>query len=177
MDLPPLQTLMERCRRLWRWIREDSAWPFFYISSSMLMFWGIVAVESIWVIWNLVAPPGLRFDTAPGFPLMLLLGNQWQLLYLPIINSTQKTLSHAEDQRQQRDAAILQAIMSVVDAVKTTLTQSLTVIQEVDREGDDRYQVLLAQLTQITQRLDCLEQQQAQTPADRSPPASREDHV
>jgi len=147
-----------RLTRLWHWLREDSAWPFFRVAGSMLFFWGMAAFELVWATWNTVAPPPWRFDHSPTFPVMLLLGNQVQLFYLPILQSAQMMLNRRDDERRQRDVHILETLMALVDAVKSTLTRAFAVVQEIDREADERHVILI-------RRLDRIERRQAQIAA------------
>lgn len=150
MDTPARPT---RLKRLWHWLREDSAWPFFRVAGSMLFFWGMAAFELTWATWNSIAPPEWRFDQFPTFPVMLLLGNQVQLFYLPILQSAQMMLNRQDEQRRQRDAQILEAMMTLIETQKATVSRSWDVIQEMDREADDRFLLTQTHLAALDQRL------------------------
>ena len=113
-------------KKLVHWLDTGSAWWFFRLSSSMWFFWGMLLFEILWVGWNLAVPSPLQFDKAPGFVILLLLGNQVQLYYLPVIQSAQRVISAQGDQRQEDMRLLLQSVRDMMVAQVTTMERYRT---------------------------------------------------
>ena len=92
----------------------------------MWFFWGMLLFEILWVGWNLAVPSPLQFDKAPGFVILLLLGNQVQLYYLPVIQSAQRVISAQGDQRQEDMRLLLQSVRDMMVAQVTTMERYRT---------------------------------------------------
>lgn len=52
---------------------------------TMGFFLIIFAWTGLWLLWNVVGPATLRFDTFPAFVLWLFISNMLQLFFLPLI--------------------------------------------------------------------------------------------
>lgn len=52
---------------------------------TMGFFFIVLLWTAIWLIWNILAPQGLRFDVVPAFALWLFISNIIQLFFLPLI--------------------------------------------------------------------------------------------
>ena len=98
----------------------------------MVFFWGMAAFEALWVAWNVAGPPGLRFDPAPGFVVLLLLGNQVQLFYLPVIQSAQKVLSRQGDRRQEEMAVVLTNMRDMMRTLVAVIDRLEASVERVD---------------------------------------------
>jgi len=73
---------------------------------SMRFFIIILAWTSLWLGWNLLAPPQLRFDPPMGFIFWLFISNVIQLLLMPLIMVGQNVLARHAEARTQHDFEI-----------------------------------------------------------------------
>ncbi len=73
---------------------------------SMRFFIIILAWTSLWLGWNLLAPPQLRFDPPMGFIFWLFISNVIQLLLMPLIMVGQNVLARHAEGRSQHDFEI-----------------------------------------------------------------------
>ena len=73
---------------------------------SMRFFIIILAWTSLWLGWNLLAPPRLRFDPPMGFIFWLFISNVIQLLLMPLIMVGQNVLARHAEARSQHDFEI-----------------------------------------------------------------------
>jgi uncharacterized membrane protein len=72
----------------------------------MRFFIIILAWTSLWLGWNLLAPPQLRFDPPMGFIFWLFISNVIQLLLMPLIMVGQNVLARHAEGRSQHDFEI-----------------------------------------------------------------------
>jgi uncharacterized membrane protein len=73
---------------------------------SMRFFAAILAWTALWIAWNLLAPPRLRFDPPMGFVFWLFMSNVIQLLLMPLIMVGQNVLARHAEARAQHDFEI-----------------------------------------------------------------------
>jgi uncharacterized membrane protein len=57
----------------------------------------------LWLGWNMLAPPSLRFDPYPGFVLWLFMSNMIQLFLMPLIMLGQNLQGRHSEQRSEAD--------------------------------------------------------------------------
>jgi uncharacterized membrane protein len=70
-------------------------------------FFLIIATWSIgWVLWNMMAPAGYRFDPFPAFVLWLFISNFIQILLMPMLMIGQNLLNKYAEARAEADFAI-----------------------------------------------------------------------
>jgi uncharacterized membrane protein len=70
---------------------------------SMGFFLVIFAWTATWLLWNMIAPKGLRFDPYPGFVLWLFISNMIQLFLMPLIMIGQNLQGRGADERAKND--------------------------------------------------------------------------
>ena len=70
---------------------------------SMGFFLAIFAWTVTWLLWNMIAPKGLRFDPYPGFVLWLFISNMIQLFLMPLIMIGQNLQGRGADERAKND--------------------------------------------------------------------------
>ena len=70
---------------------------------SMSFFFILFVWTVGWLIWNVFAPEGLRFDPAPAFVIWLFSSNVLQLVLLPLIMVGQNLEGRAADRRAEAD--------------------------------------------------------------------------
>lgn len=73
---------------------------------SMRFFIAILVWTLLWLGWNLLAPPPLRFDPPMGFVFWLFISNLIQLLLMPLIMVGQNVLARHAEIRSQHDFEI-----------------------------------------------------------------------
>ena len=72
----------------------------------MGFFFLLFAWTIIWSIWNIFAPPNLRFDPFPAFVLWLFISNMLQLFFLPLIMVGQNLQGRHAEMRAENDFEI-----------------------------------------------------------------------
>ena len=70
---------------------------------TMGFFFIIFAWSFLWLIWNIVAPKGLRFDPYPAFVLWLFISNLIQIHLMPLIMVGQNIQGEHAELRAQHD--------------------------------------------------------------------------
>jgi uncharacterized membrane protein len=70
---------------------------------SMRFFIAIFTWTLLWLGWNLLAPPRLRFDPPMGFIFWLFISNVIQLLLMPLIMVGQNVLARHAEARAEHD--------------------------------------------------------------------------
>jgi len=73
---------------------------------TMGFFFLLFAWTIIWSIWNIFAPPNLRFDPFPAFVLWLFISNMLQLFFLPLIMVGQNLQGRHAEMRAENDFEI-----------------------------------------------------------------------
>ena len=73
---------------------------------SMGFFLLIAAWTAIWLAWNTLAPPAMRFDPAPAFAVWLFVSNLLQLHLMPLIMVGQNLEERHDQLRAQADFEI-----------------------------------------------------------------------
>jgi uncharacterized membrane protein len=121
-------------------------------TARFLVFQSLVCV--VWVVWNLVAPDGWRFDVWPFIGLTLLLSLQAAyaapLILLAQTRQEQRDRSSAENDRRvsERTQADTEFLARELASVRLALADVATT-----SEMDDRLESLSASLSLIAQRL------------------------
>jgi uncharacterized membrane protein len=109
---------------------------------SMRFFIIILAWTSLWLGWNLLAPPRLRFDPPMGFIFWLFISNVIQLLLMPLIMVGQNVLARHAEARSQHDFEInLQAEAEIQMVLRHLEYQSaqlsaLSEVRAAEPEGE-----------------------------------------
>ena len=70
---------------------------------SMGFFFFILAFNAGWIIWNVLAPETLKFDTAWEFLILLLVNNIVQILFMPLIMVGQNLQGRYDEARAEAD--------------------------------------------------------------------------
>ena len=73
---------------------------------TMGFFFLLFAWTIIWSIWNIFAPPNLKFDPFPAFVLWLFISNMLQLFFLPLIMVGQNLQGRHAEMRAENDFEI-----------------------------------------------------------------------
>ena len=73
---------------------------------TMGFFFLLLAWTMVWLIWNIFAPPDLKFDPFPAFVLWLFLSNMLQLFFLPLIMVGQILQGRHAEMRAESDFEI-----------------------------------------------------------------------
>jgi uncharacterized membrane protein len=73
---------------------------------TMGFFILIVAWTSLWLGWNFLAPPRLRFDPPMGFVFWLFISNMIQILLMPLIMIGQNIQGRHSEARAEHDLEI-----------------------------------------------------------------------
>ncbi len=103
-------------------------------------FFLIIAGWSVlWLLWNIVAPKGYRFDPAPAFVLWLFISNLIQLLLLPLIMVGQNLLNRHAELRAGADFEINQKAEQEIEAVLLHLEHQAA---EIEHQGELILQIL-----------------------------------
>jgi uncharacterized membrane protein len=100
---------------------------------SMGFFFLIAAWTAIWLAWNTLAPPNLRFDPAPAFAVWLFVSNLIQLHLMPLIMVGQNLEERHDQLRAQADFEISLKAEAEIQAVLQHLTNQNQVMFEILR--------------------------------------------
>ena len=73
---------------------------------TMGFFFLLFAWTISWLIWNIFAPPNLKFDPFPAFVLWLFISNMLQLFFLPLIMVGQNLQGRHAEMRAENDFGI-----------------------------------------------------------------------
>ena len=100
---------------------------------SMGFFLLIAAWTAIWLAWNTLAPPALRFDPAPAFAVWLFVSNLLQLHLMPLIMVGQNLEERHDQLRAQADFEISLKAEAEIQAVLQHLTNQNALMFEILR--------------------------------------------
>lgn len=108
-----------------------------------MTFFLLIAGWSLgWLVWNLVAPPDLRFDPAPAFVLWLFVSNLIQIHLMPLIMVGQGLQGRHAELRAQADFEVDQKVGSDVLAILARLDRQneilLDIVRRIEQIGDAR---------------------------------------
>ena len=73
---------------------------------SMGFFLIIVVWTSLWLSWNLLAPPALQFDPPMAFVFWLFISNVIQILLMPLIMVGQNLMGRHSEARAEHDLEV-----------------------------------------------------------------------
>ncbi len=105
------------------WVTERiGTMGFFYI----LIGWTI-----LWMLWNLLAPESLQFDSVPTFFFWIFISNMMQLFFLPLIMVGQNLQGVHQDARAQADFELNQIAEREIDTVLIHLEKQNQLIVEI----------------------------------------------
>ena len=100
---------------------------------SMGFFLLIAAWTTIWLAWNTLAPPNLRFDPVPAFAVWLFVSNLIQLHLMPLIMVGQNLEERHDQLRAQADFEISLKAEAEIQAVLQHLTNQNALMLEILR--------------------------------------------
>lgn len=83
-------------------IEKVALWVTVHIG-SMGFFFFILAFNGSWILWNVLAPVEMRFDTAWDFLILLLINNFFQILFMPLIMVGQNLQGRHAEIRAEAD--------------------------------------------------------------------------
>jgi uncharacterized membrane protein len=83
----------------------------------------------LWLGWNLVGPPSLRFDPAPAFVLWLFVSNMIQIFLMPLIMVGQNLQGRHSELRAQNDFEVNTKAEREVEAILLHLEQQTALIE------------------------------------------------
>src|ERR1041385_3481815 len=81
--------------RLWIWITQHARTMGFFL---LIAVW-----TAIWLSWNFLAPPRLKFDPPMGFVFWLFISNMIQILLMPLIMVGQNIQGRHAEARAEHD--------------------------------------------------------------------------
>jgi uncharacterized membrane protein len=111
-------------------------------------FFLIVLVWTVsWLSWNVLAPPGLRFDPYPAFVLWLFISNMIQIFLMPLIMVGQNLQGRHAELRAESDYQINLKAETEVETILNHLEQQNQLMLEILRriEGLEKRELELIQ--------------------------------
>lgn len=99
---------------------------------SMGFFILIVCWSIGWVVWNLFAPAGLRFDPFPAFVLWLFISNFIQILLMPLLMVGENLLNKYAEARAEADFAINKASEKEIELIIEYLERIMDKMERVE---------------------------------------------
>jgi len=103
--------------RLALWITEHVGTMQFFL---VIFVWTVG-----WLLWNMFAPKGLRFDPFPGFVLWLFISNMIQLFLMPLLLIGQNLQSRHSEERAKNDYKVNQKAEREIEAIQAQLAEIL----------------------------------------------------
>jgi uncharacterized membrane protein len=100
---------------------------------TMQFFFIIAGWTILWLGWNLLAPPELRFDPGPAFVLWLFISNLIQIHLMPLIMVGQNLQDRFSELRAQADYEVNQKAAAQVEIILTNLAHQNDLMLEVLR--------------------------------------------
>jgi len=101
---------------------------------TMGFFFVLSGWTVVWLLWNLYAPVGWRFDPAPAFVIWLFSSNIIQLILLPLIMVGQNLEGKFAEHRAQADYEINQKAQREVEVVIAHLENQNELLLEILRK-------------------------------------------
>jgi uncharacterized membrane protein len=95
----------------------------------LIIFWTIA-----WLIWNILAPDGYRFDPAPAFVIWIFASNILQLVLLPVIMVGQNIEGRAAEWRAQMDFNINKKAEHEIEVIIAHLENQNEMLLELIRK-------------------------------------------
>jgi uncharacterized membrane protein len=102
---------------------------------SMGFFLAIFGWTVTWLLWNMAAPKGLRFDPFPGFVLWLFISNMIQLFLMPLIMIGQNLQGRHSEDRAKNDYKVNLKAEKEIKEVKAQLAEILARLEELKGRG------------------------------------------
>ena len=101
---------------------------------TMGFFFLLLAWTIVWAIWNIFAPPNLKFDPFPSFVLWLFISNMLQLFFLPLIMVGQILQGRHAEMRAESDFEInLKAEKELETILESLEKQEKNIAQILDK--------------------------------------------
>jgi uncharacterized membrane protein len=98
---------------------------------SMGFFLAIFTWTALWLLWNMFAPKGLRFDPYPGFVLWLFISNMIQLFLMPLLLIGQNLLGQGSEQRAKLDYNVNRKAEKEIKEMRAQLAEILARLDEM----------------------------------------------
>ena len=100
---------------------------------TMGFFFIILSWTFFWLLWNISAPPELRFDTVPAFALWLFISNAIQLFFLPLIMVGQNLQGRHAEMRAESDFEINLKAGKEIEAILSGLEKQNEQISKISK--------------------------------------------
>jgi uncharacterized membrane protein len=98
---------------------------------SMGFFLTVFGWTVVWLLWNMLAPKGLRFDPYPGFVLWLFISNMIQLFLMPLVMVGQNLQGRGADERAKNDYKVNLKAEKEITEMKGQLAEILARLEEM----------------------------------------------
>jgi len=112
-----------RLERFAVWITDHVGTMGFFL---LILIWTIG-----WMLWNLLAPTELRFDTVPSFAVWLFVSNMLQLFLMPLIMIGQNLQGRHAEMRAENDFEINLKAEREIEAILTKLEEQEKLISRI----------------------------------------------
>jgi uncharacterized membrane protein len=103
---------------------------------TMGFFLIIFSWTLIWLSWNLLMPPSMKFDPPMGFVFYLFISNVIQILLMPLIMVGQNVQGKASDRRAQSDLEINIKAEKEVEVILEHLEYQNDILMKLVKEVD-----------------------------------------
>src|SRR5215510_7403596 len=105
---------------------------------TMGFFLVIFSWTVLWLSWNTIAPPSLRFDPFPAFVLWLFMSNMIQIFLMPLIMIGQNLQSQHAEARAEADFEINKKAEMEIETVLMHLENQNQVLQKILRDLEQK---------------------------------------
>jgi uncharacterized membrane protein len=95
----------------------------------------------LWLGWNLLAPPELRFDPPTGFVFWLFISNMIQILLMPLIMIGQNLQGRHAELRAESDYEVNVRAEEEIERIIQRLDEQKALLEEIRQKLDNKSQV------------------------------------
>ena len=108
-----------------------SQWISDMVSGMPFFWWSCIGI-ALWIAWNTLVPPGLRFDPPPGYVLLLTILNIGQWLFLSALGNNQRVLQRSNDAREAENDQILRNQLATMKALEVLINKDLSLAHQAE---------------------------------------------
>jgi len=133
----PIQNVNRKHRESLSFLEKVAVGVTEYVGS--MGFFIIIFVWTIlWLGWNILAPPELRFDPVPAFVLWLFLSNMIQIFLMPLIMIGQNLQGRHAEKRAQSDYEVNVKSEREIEAILLHLERQNDLIIKILKNTEQR---------------------------------------
>lgn len=128
----PVKNVNAKYRESFTALEKFAVWITDHIG-TMGFFLVILLWTAVWIVWNIFAPAGFRFDPFPAFVLWIFISNMIQLFFLPLIMVGQNLQGRHAELRAENDFEINLKAEREIEAILVKLEEQSELILKLEK--------------------------------------------